>query len=222
MSCNRRKQCIRNDFGFTLVEVVVSITLFAVALSLLVGVFGFTSKAWDSGERIGSESSDLVRIHRLLGNMLDRLYPITFESDEDEVYAFTGSSRQLRFTALLPPYPAEGGLHLVEFSITQSEDLYRLSVKLAPYSSELFSDNDFETDEKSLLLETTDKLDFSYYGSSVAEEWQSEWPKSEPPPQLVKLQKAESVDSLAEMVVPITVNMDLACAIPDLEGACRL
>lgn len=221
MSNNRRNQALPKVAGFTLVEVVISITLFAIALTLLVGAFGFTSRAWESGERTAAETADLVAVHRILNNMLDRLFPATLQSKEDEVYAFSGTADRLRFTAQLPPYPTAGGLHIVEFSITHSEDLSRLRLKIVPHSAEAFTDSELDTDDKSLLLTTPAKLSFSYYDSNIAEDWLSEWSTSEPPPQLVKLEIVESEKPLAEIVAPITVNMDLSCAVPEIEGACR-
>ena len=213
---------LRRSHGFTLVEVLISISLFAVALTLLMGGFRFTSKAWEAGERVTLQTSELETVHRVFGNMLERLFPLSLLPLEQEGYAFSGSEDRLRFSAQLPPYPGAGGLYTVEFAVAKGRDLDRLELRIAPFDAETFHDSELKTDEKSLLLETSDRLNFSYYGSAVGEEWQSLWPESEAPPQMVRLQFEGTEKRWPEIVVPVSINMDLACAYPELAGECRL
>ena len=208
--------------GFTLVEVLISITLFAVALTLLLGGLRFTSRAWDAGERVTRQTADLETVHRVFSSMLDRFFPVSMQHAESEGYAFQGSSSRLRFAAQLPPYPGPGGLYTVEFKITSERNLNRLELGIAPFNAQTFADNELKTDEKSLLIESTGTLIFSYYGNTVAEQWQSDWPQLKPPPQAVKLQFPEGETRWPDIVVPISIDMDLACAFPLMGGQCRL
>ena len=212
----------RNSNGFTLVEVLMSISLLAVALTLLLGGFRFTSKAWDAGERATEQTAELERVHRVFGNMLDRLMPLSLQPAEEEGYAFSGSSNRLRFTAQLPPYPVSGGIFTLEFAVTSDKDLDRLEMTIAPFNPETFRNGELQTDEKSLLFETAGRLSFSYFDSAVSEQWQSDWPEQAVPPQLVRLQLQESVQPWPEIVVPISIDMDHACVFPELGGGCRL
>ena len=222
MTPDGSKQTTCGSLGFTLVEVLISISLFAVAFTLLMGGFRFTSKAWDAGERVSRRSSELETVHRVFGNMLDRLFPVSLQSVEREGYAFSGSRERLRFSAQLPPYPGAGGIYTVQFEVTSSSDSDRLELSIAPFDAGTFHDRELTTDEKSLLLETTGSIFFSYYGSTVAEGWQSEWPESAPPPQLFRVQFQQSENPWPEIVLPISVNMDHACAFPEQGGKCRL
>lgn len=212
----------RSNTGFTLVEVLISISLLAVALTLLMGGFRFTSKAWDAGERVTEQTAELERVHRIFGNMLDRLLPLSLQPAGEEGYAFSGSSNRLRFAAQLPPYPVSGGIFTLEFAVTSDKDLDRLELKIAPFTPETFREGELKTDQKSLLFETTGRLSFSYFSRAVSEEWQSDWPDLEVPPQLVRLQLRETVQPWPEIVAPISIDMDHACVFPDLGGACRL
>ncbi len=222
MDPDTRRQAYPADRGFTLVEVVISISLFAVALTLLTGGFRFTSKAWDAGDRGTAQNADIATVHRVFGNMIDRLFPVSLTPLGQEGYAFSGSSDSLRFTARLPPYPTAGGLYSVEFAITGSNGLERLLLSVAPFNGDDFPSDELKTEEKSLLLETTGRLSFSYAGGENDAEWQQQWPTTGPPPQLIRLQLKEVQKPWPEIVVPVSIDMDHACAFPDLGGECRL
>jgi prepilin-type N-terminal cleavage/methylation domain-containing protein len=212
----------RGGQGFTLVEVLISMALFAVALTLLLGGFRFTSKAWEAGEKVTARTSELETVHRVFGNMLERLFPVSLPVMESEGYAFSGTGKRLRFAAQLPPYPGVGGLYSVEFAIFSGNDLDRLVLKIAPFDAKTFHDIELKSDEKSLLLETTGRLSFSYYGISIAEQWLTEWPELEAPPQTIRLQFQDTEEPWPEIVAPVSIDMDLACAFPALGGECRL
>ena len=212
----------RGGHGFTLMEVLISMALFTVALTLLLGGFRFTSKAWEAGERVTAHTSELETVHRVFGNMLGRLYPVSMSPVERDGYAFSGTGKRLRFAAQLPPYPGAGGLYSVEFDIVSGNDLERLVLKIAPFDAKTFDDVELKSDEKSLLLETTGRLSFSYYDLSIAEQWLEEWPEGEAPPQTIKLQFQDSDAPWPEIVAPVSIDTDLACAFPALGGECRL
>ena len=207
--------------GFTLIEVLISISLFALALSLLMGGFRFTSRAWEAEERVTRHTADLTIVHRVFNKMIDRLFPVALDP-EAEGYAFIGSSDRLRFTAQLPPYPWAGGLYTIEFGVISGSESDQLELRITPFDAERFLDAELETEHSSRLLETSGRLSFLYFGNDESEEWESEWPESDAPPRWIKLHIEASEEPWPEIVVTVPVDMDHACVFPQWGGECRL
>ena len=110
MTPDGSKQTTAGSLGFTLVEVLISISLFAVAFTLLMGGFRFTSKAWDAGERVSRRSSELETVHRVFGNMLDRLFPVSLQSGNGRVCLLRQQER-LRFSRNCRRIPGPADLY---------------------------------------------------------------------------------------------------------------
>ncbi|MCB1760871.1 MAG: prepilin-type N-terminal cleavage/methylation domain-containing protein [Gammaproteobacteria bacterium] len=210
----------RADGGFTLVEVLISIALFALAMTLLMSGFRFTQRVWDAGERMSQRAAGLEVTHRLLSNMLDRFIPLPV--GDPAGFAFIGNERQLRFPARLPPYPATGGVHTLEFRVEQERDETRLTLKMSPFDAERFFDEAEGEAETVLRLADAD-ISFSYgSGDGEETEWRTGWPEEQPPPQLIRLEIATPQQHWPAIIVAPGSEIELACLPVDVTGLCRL
>jgi prepilin-type N-terminal cleavage/methylation domain-containing protein len=223
---SRTLQPVRRCGGFTLIEVIISITLFSIALSLLLGGFRFASKAWDAGDRISSQTADLQVTHRVFSNLLGRAFPVTLEDGDDLRFAFDADSRHLRFTAFMPPYPDIAGLYTIEFFIVQEEGKDQLRLQRTLFDAATFPQKQQQGDDV-LLLETPGRLTFSYFAQGEGadtESWQHSWGNIDQFPQMVRLSLeavAEGTVNWPDIVSRIEINLDNACVFPEYGGKCR-
>ena len=215
--------------GFTLLEVLISLALFGIALSLLIGGFRYTTRAWEKSEEYSTDTANLQAVHRVFKNTLGRAFPVTVNEGTDNLYAFEGSENRVRFATFLPPYPDQAGLYEVRFDIHRKKGLYQLTM-----SREAFSEEAFRRDENipeagtTVLLETVQPPAFSFFGSPDAvqsPDWHPAWDSDTQYPSLVRLTLPNGDTGQPvwpEIVTEIEINIDSACIFPTSTGKCRL
>lgn len=215
--------------GFTLLEVMVSIALLGIALSLVMGGFRFTSKAWSAGEQTSMRTSDLQLVRRVLHNMLGKSFPATVVDGRSTFYAFVGDEKQARFTTFLPPYPDRAGLYTVELLIAAERGTTQLILRRAPFDEESFLRGELGDEQETVLVETPNRLAFSYFGSKDMDskpDWHKRWEDARQLPLAVRLMVDARDDAREfdwpDIVSRIEVNVDNSCVFPQLKGKCRL
>jgi general secretion pathway protein J len=120
--------------GFTLVELVVSLTILAVILGLLGGALRALSKSADrNNERI--QMLDMIsRAFDILKRDATGLQRVAVSDGSQARYVFKGTPTHLSFVTLEPPYPAAEGPYFVDYSIaangSATRDLIRARAPL--------------------------------------------------------------------------------------------
>jgi hypothetical protein len=207
---------------------MVSLALLGIALTLVMGGFRFTSKAWKSGEETSTRASDLQAVQRVLKNLVGKSFPTTVEDGRIIRYAFVGNDNEIRFTTFLPPYPDRAGLYTVELTISERNDLTRLMLRRAPFDEESFLLGELGDEQETLLLETPNRLAFSYFGAldnNREADWHDRWDAPDQIPQTVRLivEAGEMPEfDWPDIVTRIEVNIDSSCVSPKLGGKCRI
>ena len=225
MNRQNRRNRVR---GFTLLEVLISIVLFGIVLSLLIGGFRFSTRAWDRSEEYATDTANLQAIHRIFRNTLGRAFPVTVDEDAESLFAFAGNENSVRFAAFLPPYPDQAGLYEVQFNITRVQERYQLRMSREAFSPESFPNEETEEAGTTVLLETETPIAFSFFGGPADEQepdWQSDWDSGNGYPALVRLgssEEAAGFDGWPEIVTAVEINIDSACISPALGGLCRM
>jgi len=214
--------------GFTLLEVLISIVLFGVVLSLLIGGFRFSIRAWDRSEEYAADTANLQAVHRIFRNTLGRAFPITIDEDAGSLFAFSGDENRVRFAAFLPPYPDQAGLYKVQFDIIRVQELYQLRMSRESFRPASFPEEETEETGTTVLIETESPIAFSFFGSPTDgqdPDWQSDWGTGDRYPALVRLgsvNEADDTDGWPEIVTAVEINVDSTCISPELGGICRM
>lgn len=92
----------RRDSGFTLLEMLVSVTILSLIVVALTGGVHFAGNAWRAQELRNARQSDVNAVQSVLRQMLS--------SGKD----FEGGSESLKFVGKLPAALARGGLFDIE------------------------------------------------------------------------------------------------------------
>jgi general secretion pathway protein J len=110
--------------GFTLVELLLAITLLGMLLGLAYGGLRASTRASDRGQTILEESGRLRMAHQFVRKQLNQMIPLTFaEGDEPgKDTVFEGSHNMIRFVAPMPGYLGFGGPQVQELSFRRSEN----------------------------------------------------------------------------------------------------
>jgi general secretion pathway protein J len=177
--------------GFTLVELLIALTLLGLILSLLSGGFRFGVSAWESGGRRMARSNQIAAAQDLLRSEISQARMLPIGSDTSAQYrTFKGSPRELEFAAPLPAHMGPGGYYL--FSLHAREIRGRLGLALAwrIYRPDMFAPGRNERGEEAVLLDDIRGIAFAYYGQSQEDEqplWTDDWGDRRNLPKLVRI-----------------------------------
>lgn len=182
--------------GFTLIEILIGMTLLGIMLALLFGAFRTGISSWETGEKRAVEIDNILVVQNFLRARLSAAQPLIDDFSDDEAeFSFKGTRESVQFVSTLR---ANNGLtKFLVFFDRPDNDKLKISVK--PFFPTF---DDTETaDEDLVLLEDIDRVELSYYGAnSFGEdlEWTDRWEDKDSFPRLVKLEirfkdKAESV-----------------------------
>jgi general secretion pathway protein J len=182
-----RRGCASSP-GFTLLELLIAITLLGLLMAALFGGLRLGARAWERSEERLDESSRLQVVQNFLRDRLAQAYPLETEDETGRfVLVFEGAEDAVRFVTLMPEFLGTGFAELVVTVDEQSEfkDLVVQWRRFA-FPTEL---EEGEPQVK-VLLEDVEALEIAYYGALGEGEpaiWQERWQGSRALPELVRL-----------------------------------
>ncbi|MES9958210.1 MAG: prepilin-type N-terminal cleavage/methylation domain-containing protein [Sedimenticola sp.] len=179
-----------NQGGFTLLEVIVALSISALLVSLVYGTVRIASRSWEAGQA-HIELTDTKRIGwRFLQQTLNRARHITDPHEEGHNHSlFRGDQERLTFVTEMPGHLGLGGLYLVTLETREYTDgiVLQLShLSLAEYRES----PDAESTQSAVLIDDLDSLDIAYYGapdSQDSEQWHNSWQAAEHLPKLLRI-----------------------------------
>lgn len=154
------------EAGFTLLELLVVITILGLILVALSGGVRFAGQAWQAQETRSVRQGDIDAVENLLRELVST------------GTAFQGGSGSLRFVTRLPDALARGGLYDVDLHSAGD----RLVLSWRPHFKGPMQGAD--TDEAELIK---DLADFNVAYFTTAGGWQPALQDKAKPPQLIRL-----------------------------------
>lgn len=125
----------RRQAGFTLVELLLAVTLMGLLLALAYGGLRAASRASQSGQEVLAESSRLRVTHQFIRKQMNLMLPLSFvgQSGElDELVRFEGDADRMTFVGPMPGYLARGGPQVQQLAFVEGEDGLELQFTHAP------------------------------------------------------------------------------------------
>ena len=166
--------------GFTLVEVMVALTLFSLVLTLIFSGLRASGKSWERSE-VQIDNTDNLRLElAFVRKTLGEAVPLVLLDGKQNPVVFKGEPDAIYFTAQLPSHRGGGGLYLLSLSTVAHEHKRDLQLAYQSISPALDLDQlDTGYDRKTLTLMTDiDALVFSYYGNEEVGKdpvWSDTW-----------------------------------------------
>ncbi|MBL7031788.1 MAG: prepilin-type N-terminal cleavage/methylation domain-containing protein [Nitrospira sp.] len=168
------------DSGFTLLELMISITILSMIAVIIASVFRLGLGAWERGE----EEAEAVQTMRVLSGLvfqqLKSAYPYKIRMDDENVVVFKGEPDSMIFVITLSaPYP--GGFKWVHYLHKDGALLYKEG--MLP-DKELI---DTIPGDEELVETDVEEVKFQYY-SDDEKEWKDTWEYSDKLPGAVRAQ----------------------------------
>ena len=204
--------------GFTLIEVVVSLTILGLMLLIISWAFRLGLSSWDRGESLKEEYQKIRIVSELITRQVKSIVPYKIQTKKAEgnYLAFEGKPQSLKFVSAVSSktYTPEGFV----YTIYQFKEGHPNGGQLVVYEQRVLNRNFFEEEPKEgegiPLLEGISKVQFEYYqeedlSKNQTEAWLKEWSakeKKELPKCLrvaLSLKKPDGKDSSLTFVLPI-------------------
>jgi general secretion pathway protein J len=125
---------LRREAGFTLLELLISMTILALIFVTVLGAIKVGSKSWESGELRAEENQRTRTLFDTLARELTMIYPLRVKDQDRDVIAFRGKSDSLSFATLPQSYGAEPFSHMIRI-VTYTVDPDRGLVATEGYPS---------------------------------------------------------------------------------------
>lgn len=201
--------------GFTLLELLIAITLLGLIMATLFGGLRLAARSWDAGEARVDRATHLRAVTRFLKNQLNNVYPMRWKKSATPALAFIGEKDSIQFIGQLPSHFRVGGLRLISFSMEAQDNSRTLIMKSAARHTDDVDFASLETAEKTELMKDVEEMEFSYFGAETTEaepKWLSRWQDPQRLPNLIKvtLKPKNSAEWPALIVAPI-ISPEAAC-----------
>jgi general secretion pathway protein J len=198
--------------GFTLIEVLIAMTLLGVMVVLLFSSLRIAAESWNAGENKMVQVNQKAVVYQFFKRHLTTIRPLPIlnidPNNPEELQVFRGYPQTLRFAAALPASSARKGLQIFTIS-PNPENASVLMVSLVPYRL-TEADQNQPPDRPEVLLEDVAKIQFAYFGKTedVAEsQWREEWTLADRLPSLIKVSIALKDGSYwPDMIFPTKIT----------------
>lgn len=183
----------RASSGFTLVEILVGLTLMSLILSTLFsGLYG-ASRSWSHGESVAAES-DLARVGiGLLRRLVSELVPVTRLDGQAPRLMFDGQPDALRWVAPLPSHAGGSGLYWATLRVAHTSDgesqLVLSYSPLRPDTDPALAAAASEA-ESVVLAPGISHLEIAYFGTleqDLPPRWEERWESEDRLPTLIRI-----------------------------------
>lgn len=213
------------QLGFTLVEILVAMTMLGVLSLALFGGLRFGMRAWDRIEEHAVGMDEMRAAQKLLRRSLEQAYPLYITGDRDFPNVdFEGTSDALVFLAPAPKVLANGGY--ARFSIRMKNYDQGKSLIITATSKPVFPGAPAYSQEETLLGNIS-SVKFSYFGKAQPTDvprWHDRWQGQPILPQLVRIHiEFPGGDNRywPELIVSPYIYTDTNCVFDQLTKYCQ-
>ncbi len=179
--------------GYTLVEMLVALTLLGFVMILLGGSFQFGARTWEITSAKIDRGGEVEAAQGFLRRQLAQILPLSFHvAAAEQQPIFAGGSDHLRFAAPLSLPYANAGLNIFALGRDDTGSTGDLTLQWQVYRPDWSPPQDGLLGEPQSLLAGIADVRLAYYGQvdALADPvWQSEW-KGKGLPTLIRIDVA--------------------------------
>jgi general secretion pathway protein J len=196
--------------GFTLIEVLIAMTLLSLMVVLLFSSLKICADSWEKGESKITDVNEVAVVYNFFQRHLSEANPLwdDFSSEERTTFSFQGKAQSLQFISAFPASADRSGLQLFSIDLQEEDHDQVIKVTITPFFP--VAEGEEWHKEEVTLIKHVDEFSMAYFGSidGVSEgTWETEWLDKEVLPRLVKINiKLENGIFWPEMVIGLKVT----------------
>lgn len=192
-TCSERKQRAvgesRLQAGFTLLELLVGLTVFSLLVVTLYSGFRFGTRSWEAGSDSTEVSNEQRLASAFMRRELGKAYGLAVRDGARWRLRFEGSRERLVFISDGSRYVGQGGLYEMTLAVEGGRERH-LSVARRPLDPAVAA----ASNERNLLprplVEEVESAEFAYFGSPAKRmetTWYDSWDGADRLPSLVRV-----------------------------------
>lgn len=205
-----------SPFGFTLIEVMVTLTILGFILLMVFSVFRLGLSAWEKGESSKEKYQTMRVISQMIARQVKSIVPyrIKTRKSEGDYLAFQGTDRSLKFVSALPlkSRRPEGLVYVIYEFREEGRGKGRLVLYEQRVLNRDFIEEDPKPETAISLFEGISRVRFEYYREESPEKdqagsWLEEWNTKEERelPRAIRLTLVQGKGKKAEEEFPIVI-----------------
>ena len=180
----------KRNAGFTLIEVLIAMTLLGIMVVLLFSSMKICAESWQKGEDKITQVNDVAVVYQFFQRHLSNALPLwdDFSEEGNKIFAFQGKNQSLQFVSSFPASAKKAGLQRFSLDLVKDGDEQVIQVAITPFYPE--AEGEEWRKEEVTLLRHVRSFSMSYYSVEDPQAegvWQEEWLEQENLPPLVKL-----------------------------------
>jgi len=203
--------------GFTLLELMISITLIGIIVLIVAGAMRLGYRSVDAGER-KIESLERMRASlSLIDSQIQSEIPLTIDEDGSRKYYFQGEKGTLVFPSNYSLWGGQMGYVAVTYSVVPDN---RGKQTLWVSESMIGAENKMEAK----LFESLDEISFQYFYKGPTDQqgsWVEQWTDNTDIPEKVSVRLVQGTRELS-LVIPMRARGSLAkqpsATVPQIQG----
>ena len=181
----------RAGAGFTLVELLVALTLLGLLSGLVFGGFRFGVRAWERVDAHVDHASEIQWAQAFLRRRLSEAAPVRPATKQrNRPVLFEGTSTTLAFVTVLAVHGEVGGHSVLKLDLRRRDGAGALILGWAPHRFDA-EDLDVQELDERVLIDGVERVEFAYFGRADPEQarpgWRDEWRDAERLPRLVRI-----------------------------------
>ena len=206
--------------GFTLIEVLIAMTLLSLMVVLLFSSLSIGAKSWQQGETKIADVNEIAVVQQFFNHHLAHAVPQwnDFDPEKERGFSFQGKKDSLQFVSAFPASAERSGLQLFDLKFQEKNKQRFIEVTLTPFFP-LTEGEEFFEDTVELVTNVA-RFELSYFGLNEETgeyDWQNQWLEKEQQPRLVKIfLELEDGRFIPEIIVALKTNGSYSNA--DLES----
>ncbi|MEJ2115552.1 MAG: prepilin-type N-terminal cleavage/methylation domain-containing protein [Gammaproteobacteria bacterium] len=166
-----------NQLGLTLIELLISLVIISIVVTLCANGFTFGSRVWAKVDDHQGMLDEIASAQRFMRKVLSEavFYPI--EEDQKINRYFNGEPEKMIFLAPSPQYGLDDYLYNYEIYKQKENGAYNLSLRYLPANT-YFSGKTRAADRDVKLIKNAKNIKFGYYGLNQRTDamgWYSNW-----------------------------------------------
>ncbi len=192
--------------GFTLIEVLIAMTLLSIMVVLLFASLSICSKSWEKGESKITEVNEVAVVYNFFQRYLTSAIPLWNDfndkgavdagnqseliagmDSEEKTFSFQGKKQALQFVSFFPASAGRSGMQLFSIESFPQDNEQLIKVTLTPFFP--LTEGEAWNKEEVVLLKHVSDFTLAYFGAGDDGEshWQDEWQGKSEQPRLVKI-----------------------------------
>lgn len=202
--------------GFTLLEMLIGITLLGLLMVLVYGGLRLGTQSWEAGEAAAEVTARQAAVAEYLRRQLAQVYPLRWSAgDGTETLAFVGEADGLRFAAPVAARMAPGGVHLVALAAEPDGEAKALRLHWRPPDPEHPAFEFGAEDGQAVVVRGIEAVEFAYYGAETEDaepDWHAAWHSEARLPRLIRLRlRPAQGEPWPDIVAALRLDAEAAC-----------